>query len=77
LEAQPPTGERLAVRRALAGRHPDVLIAIDASKRRHVLVELPAGELGELAERTSRGIAVQTESPRFLRRLLRLRMEPT
>lgn len=60
LEVQPPTGERLTVRRALAGRHPDVLIALDASKRRHVLVELPAGELGELAERTSRGIAVQT-----------------
>jgi hypothetical protein len=37
-----------------------VLIALDASKRRHVLVELPAGEFGELAERASRGIAVQT-----------------
>lgn len=60
LEAQPPSGERLTVRRALAGRHPDVLIALDAAKRRHVLVELPEGELGELAERTSRGIAVQT-----------------
>jgi len=48
------------VRRAFAGRHPDVLIALDASKRRHVLVELPAAEVGELAERTSRGIAVQT-----------------
>ncbi len=60
LEAQPPSGERLTVRRALAGRHPDVLIALDAAKRRHVLVALPHGELGELAERTSRGIAVQT-----------------
>lgn len=60
LEAQPPSGERLTVRRALAGRHPDVLIALDAAKRRHVLVELPDGELGEFAERTSRGIAVQT-----------------
>lgn len=60
LEAQPPTGERLTVRRALTGMHPDVLIALDASKRRHVLVELPPGEHGELAERTSRGIAVQT-----------------
>lgn len=60
LEAQPPSGERLTVRRAIAGRHPDVLIALDAAKRRHVLVELPDGELGELAERTSRGIAVQT-----------------
>jgi hypothetical protein len=60
LEAQPPSGERLTVRRALAGRHPDVLIAVDAAQQRHVLVELPEGELGELAERTSRGIAVQT-----------------
>ncbi len=60
LEVQPPTGERLTVRRALAKGHPDVLIALDASKRRYVLVELPAGELGELSERTSRGIAVQT-----------------
>lgn len=60
LDAQPPSGERLTVRRALAGRHPDVLIAVDAAKRRHVLVELPTGERGELAERTSRGIAVQT-----------------
>ncbi len=60
LEAQPPSGERLTVRRALAGRHPDVLIAVDAAKRRHVLVELPNGELGGIAERTSRGIAVQT-----------------
>lgn len=60
LEAQPPSGGRLTVRRALAGRHPDVLIALDAARRRHVLVELPDGEIGELAERTSRGIAVQT-----------------
>lgn len=60
LEAQPPAGERLTVRGALAGRHPDVLIALNASKQRHVLVVLPDGELGELAERTSRGIAVQT-----------------
>lgn len=60
LEAQPPIGERLTVRTALAGRHPDVLIALDVSKRRHVLVELPEGELGEVAERISRGIAVQT-----------------
>lgn len=60
LETQPPTGERLTVRTALAGRHPDVLIALDASKRRHVLVELPGNERGEVAERTSRGISVQT-----------------
>jgi hypothetical protein len=37
-----------------------VLIALDAARRRHVLVQIPPGELGELAERTSRGIAVQT-----------------
>lgn len=50
----------MTVRTAIAGRHPAVLIALDAAKRRHVLVELPPGELGEIAERTSRGIAVQT-----------------
>lgn len=60
LEGQPPTGERLTVRAAIAGRHPGVLIAIDAARRRHVLVEIPAGEAGEIAERTSRGIAVQS-----------------
>lgn len=60
LEAQPPTGERLVVRTAIAGRHPDVLIALDAARGRHVLVGIPAGEGGEIGERTSRGIAVQT-----------------
>jgi Putative PD-(D/E)XK family member, (DUF4420) len=42
------------------GRHEDVLIALDAAKRRYVLVRIPPGEPSELAERTSRGIAVQT-----------------
>lgn len=60
LESQVPTGERLTVRTALSVRHPDVLIAIDASKRRYLLVELREPEYGELAERTSRGIEVRT-----------------
>lgn len=60
LEAQPPTGERLTVRTAIAGRHAEVLIALDAAKRRHVLIGIPAGEDGQIAERTSRGISVQT-----------------
>lgn len=60
LEAQPPTGERLTARTAIIGRCPAVLIAIDAARRRYVLVELPDDEVGEIAERTSRGIAVQT-----------------
>lgn len=38
----------------------DVLIAVDAAKRRYVLVTIPPGEPSALAERTSKGIAVQT-----------------
>lgn len=60
VEAQPPSDERLTVRTALPGRRDDVLIAVDAAKRRHVLVAIPPGEPCELAERTSKGIAVQT-----------------
>lgn len=60
LAAQPPMGERLTVRTAVTGRHPDVLIALDAAKRRHVLVALPDEERGEITERPSRGIAVKT-----------------
>lgn len=60
MEAQPPGGERLTVRTALPGNHDDVLIALDAARRRYVLVRIPTGEPSELAERTSRGIAVQT-----------------
>lgn len=60
LEAQPPGGERLTVRTAMPGRHGEVLIAIDASRRRHILVAIPQKESAELAERISRGIAVQT-----------------
>ncbi len=60
LESEPPTGERLIARVALPGRHPAVLIALDAAKRRHILVELPDSQIGAIAERTSRGIAVQT-----------------
>lgn len=60
VEAQPPSGERLTVRTALPGNHDDVLIALDAARRRYVLVRIPTGEPSELAERTSKGIAVQT-----------------
>lgn len=60
VEAEPPSGERLTVRRALPGRHQDVVIGVDAAKRRYVLVLIPIGEPSDLAERTSRGIAVQT-----------------
>jgi len=60
LEAEPPIKERLAVRVALAGRHADVLIGIDAALRRHVLVRIPSGEEDALTERVSRGIGVQT-----------------
>ena len=60
VEAQPPTGERLTVRAALPSRRDDVLIAVDAARRRYVLVTVPPGEPNELAERPSKGIAVQT-----------------
>jgi len=60
LEAEPPTKERLAVRTALFGRHADVLIAIDAKLRRHVLVRIPLDEEDALTERVSKGIGVQT-----------------
>jgi hypothetical protein len=60
VEGQPPGGERLTVRTALPGNHDDVLIALDAARRRYVLVRIPTGEPSELAERTSKGIAVQT-----------------
>jgi hypothetical protein len=59
LEGAPPVGERLTVRSAAPGRRSDVLIAVDASANRFVLVEIPVGEPRELLERTSRGIAVQ------------------
>lgn len=60
LEAEPPTKERLSVRTALADRHADVLIGVDAALRRHVLVRIPPGEEDALTERVSRGIGVQT-----------------
>lgn len=60
LEAQPPSGERLTVRAAFANRHSDVLIAVDAGQRRHLLVRMPPDEDGRLAERSSRGLSVQT-----------------
>lgn len=60
LEAQPPSGERLTVRTAMPGRSDEVLIAVDAAKRRYALVAIPPSEPYQLAERISRGIAVQT-----------------
>jgi len=60
LEGQIPTGERLTARLAAPGIRDDVFIAVDAAHRRYVLVSVPQGEPHELAERTSRGIAVQT-----------------
>ena len=60
LESQPPTGERLTVRCAEPGRSAAVLIAVDAARKRYVLVRIPHGEPETLSERTSKGIAVQT-----------------
>ncbi len=60
LEAEPPTKARLAVRAAIAGRHADVLIGIDAALRRHALVRIPCGEEDALTERVSTGIGVRT-----------------
>lgn len=60
LEAEPPAKARLSVRIALNGRSADVLIGVDASLRRHVLVRIPAGEEDAVTERISRGIGVQT-----------------
>jgi len=60
LESSPPSGERLTVRLAVPSRCEDVFIAVDAARRRYVLVRIPDGESGSIAERASRGIAVQT-----------------
>lgn len=60
VEAEPPSGERLTVRTALPDRLEDVLIGVDAGKRRYVLVLIPQSEAGEFVERTSKGIAVRT-----------------
>jgi hypothetical protein len=60
VEPRPPTGERLTVAEALAGRRPDLLIGVDGALRRYVLVGIPQGEPAELQERTSKGIAVRT-----------------
>ncbi|MBZ9784272.1 PD-(D/E)XK motif protein, partial [Pseudomonas sp. REP124] len=53
-------GERLAVRLALPDIRKDIFIAVDVSRRRHVLVTIPYGEPCELDERVSVGIAVRT-----------------
>lgn len=55
-----PTGERLTVRLAAPDRRDDVFIAVDGAQRRFVLVCIPSDEPHELAERISRGIAVQS-----------------
>jgi hypothetical protein len=60
LAEQPPSKERLSVRTALSGRHPDVLIGLDAAFRRHVLVRIPAGEEETLTERGSRGLGIRS-----------------
>lgn len=60
LESQPPSGERLTVRLAVPSSRDDVFIALDAARRRYVLVAIPPGEPGELAERISRGVDVRT-----------------
>ena len=60
IEAQPPSGERLTARLAVPSRCIDVFIAVDAARRRYVLLRIPNGEPCTLSERTSKGIAVQT-----------------
>lgn len=60
LSKQPPTGEALTVRTAFPGHRKDLFIGLDASGRRHLLVEVPQGEPADLTERASRGIGVQS-----------------
>jgi len=60
LKAQVPLDERLTVRLAQPGRSLDVYVAVDGSGCRSILVRVPSGEQGALAERISRGIRVQT-----------------
>ena len=60
LESQPPSGSRFTVRLAMPSRSSEVFIAVDAARRRYVLVRIPDGEPCSISERTSRGIAVQT-----------------
>lgn len=60
LESQPPSGERLTARLALPDFNREIYIAVDATNRRYVLVQLPPGEQHIQYERTSRGISVQT-----------------
>ena len=60
VERDAPLGARLTVREADAGRHRDVLIAVDSTGRRSVLLAIPSNERGQLTERASKGIVVQT-----------------
>lgn len=60
LESQPPSGSRFTVRLGVPSRSAEVFIAVDAARRRYVLVRIPDGEPCTVSERASRGIAVQT-----------------
>ena len=60
LLAKPPNGDNLTVRLAVPAQRNDIFIALDASERRHLLVQIPTGEPTEISERISRGISVQT-----------------
>lgn len=60
LVSQSPSNGGLTVRLAAPKQSTEVYIAVDTSHRRYVLVRVPDGEPGILAERTSQGIAVQT-----------------
>jgi hypothetical protein len=60
LSKQLPSGEKLTVRMAYPGLRKDLLIGLDSSGRRHLLVEVPVGEPADITERTSRGIGVQS-----------------
>ena len=65
LEAAPPPGQRFSTRIALPDVSGDVHLAIDAAKRRYVLVRIPSGEPDQITERASRGIAVCTVEGAF------------
>lgn len=60
LGSMPPTGGGVTARLAIPSQSTEVFIAVDAAARRYTLVRIPDGHHGSLAERISRGIAVQT-----------------
>ena len=65
LESQPPSGARFTARLAFPSRSTEVFIAVDAASRRYILVRIPDGEPCLIAERASRGIAIQTVEMRL------------